>query len=124
MDDTINNNELFIFFLINEDYYNSIIKNASIDPEIPILILDKNNEIALCDNIGLVNQNLESNYLKYIDVIKNNSSSSDTLTYGNNLISYSKYSNGWLLIINSDVTILMKDFINSFSKIFILQLYS
>ncbi|MDF2612467.1 MAG: methyl-accepting chemotaxis sensory transducer [Clostridia bacterium] len=120
LDDTINNNEIFMFFSINEDHYNAIIKNASIDEEIPILILDKNNEIALCDNAPLVSQNLESNYLSYIDIINSHSLASDTITLSKNLISYSKYSNGWLLIINSDISILMKDFYRSFARIFIL----
>ncbi|MBZ4667397.1 MAG: methyl-accepting chemotaxis sensory transducer [Defluviitaleaceae bacterium] len=120
LDDTIKNNNLFIFFAINENYFNSIIQNASIDPEIPILILDQNNEIALCDHIELVNKNFESNYLKYIEDIKMNPSSSSSFNDGNHLISYSKYSNGWLLIINSDITILMKDFNRSFLKISIL----
>ncbi|NLM13308.1 MAG: methyl-accepting chemotaxis protein [Epulopiscium sp.] len=120
LDDTIKNNNILMFFAINESYFNSIIKNASIDPEIPILILDKNNEIALCDNVELANKNLESNYLKYIEDIKNNPSSSASFVNGNKLISYSKYNNGWLLIINSDVSILMKDFNHSFYKIFIL----
>ncbi|NLK97997.1 methyl-accepting chemotaxis protein [Defluviitalea saccharophila] len=120
LDDTIKNNDLFMFFSINENYFNTLIKNASIDPEIPILILDKNSEIALCDNTQLVNKNLETHYLKYIEDIRNNPSPSNSFADGNHLISYSKYSNGWLLIINSDITILMRDFNNSFFNIFIL----
>ncbi len=120
LDDTIDNNELFIIFSINRTYYNTILKNASISSDIPILILDKNLEIALCDQPEQVKQNFQSNYLDYVSVIEATEASSGTLTYGKNLINYSKYTNGWTLIINSNIVLLMKDFYRSFTQIFML----
>ncbi len=119
LDDTITNNDIFMFFSLNRSYFNTLIKNASIDSDIPILILDKDLNIALSDNVELVTQNLKSKYLKYIEDIKNSSALSDTLKFSDSMISYSKYSNGWVLIINSDIPILMRDFNRSFAQLFI-----
>lgn len=88
-----------IILAINKEELNKILKLATIDEEIPIMILDEKNMVAMSTKLELIgtvqNQVLHNPQSIYTKMEKDY------------LISYSELSNGWKLVILAPIHILM-----------------
>jgi len=113
---------IVVIFLVNSAYYTDTLKISSIDVEIPILIIDKNNHIILSDNESLVDNNdFEAKFNKYIGYINGLGEDSSTSVYANKLISFSTLENGWKVVLGGDIPVLMKNLYSVWNKLIIIM---
>jgi len=113
---------IVVIFLVNSAYYTDTLKISSIDVEIPILIIDKNNHIILSDNESLVDNNdFEAKFNKYIAYINGLGEDSSTAVYANKLISFSTLENGWKVVLGGDIPVLMKNLYSVWNKLIIIM---
>nr|WP_307992873.1 methyl-accepting chemotaxis protein [uncultured Niameybacter sp.] len=91
-----------IILCINKEELNEALKLATIDKEIPIMMLDEKNAVAMCTK------------MEFIGTIQNQIEYGDfgpiyTAMKKDCLISYSELSNGWKLTISAPIHILMNE---------------
>lgn len=100
-----------IILAINKEELNKILKLATIDEEIPIMILDEKNMVAMSTKLELLgtvqSQVLDSEFKQ--NKTTDNSESIYTEKKKDYLISYSELSNGWKLVILAPIHILMHE---------------
>ncbi|WP_070000297.1 methyl-accepting chemotaxis protein [Cellulosilyticum sp. I15G10I2] len=100
---------IVVIFSINSSYYTELLKVSTIDAEIPILMIDEQGNIILSDNEDLVgNKNFEEQFKKYIIYINSLSEQSATTVYDNKLITFATLDNGWKVILDGHIHVLMK----------------
>lgn len=103
-----NNKDTICIFEVNTDYFQEILDLASIQADIPLMIVNQENKIITSNDAQklAVGSNLnDTDYMAYIDKQKE-----DTWTgmYGANILSYFKCSNGWKIVSLAPMNVLMK----------------
>ncbi|MDF2613863.1 MAG: methyl-accepting chemotaxis sensory transducer [Clostridia bacterium] len=117
------NKNIVVIFSVDSEYYTEILKISSIDAEIPILMIDKNNHIILSDNVSLVsNKNFNEQFNKYITYINKMGKKSGTSVYANKLITFSTLDNGWKVVLDGDIPVLMKHLYSVWNQLIIVMM--
>jgi methyl-accepting chemotaxis protein len=124
-----NSKNSILIFCINGEYYDNILKVASIKDGIPLILLDSNQSIIFSDTAIADKQSFIALRTEAIDYIKNAPETSGTFIHDNkNLISFAICENGWTIIIDAPISILMSElhqvmsYVLIFSILFILVL--
>ena len=113
-------NNIVVIFTIDNSHYTNLLKISSIDAEIPILMIDKDKRIILSDNELLVdNKDFEAQFGKYIAYINGLGEESATSVYENKLITFSTLDNGWKVVLNGDIPVLMKNLYSVWNQLII-----
>lgn len=113
-------NNIVVIFTIDNSHYTNLLKISSIDVEIPILMIDKDKRIILSDNELLVdNKDFEAQFGKYIAYINGLGEESATSVYENKLITFSTLDNGWKVVLNGDIPVLMKNLYSVWNQLII-----
>ncbi|WP_070000272.1 methyl-accepting chemotaxis protein [Cellulosilyticum sp. I15G10I2] len=102
------NNTISIFKL-NAKHYQNFIDLASVHEDIPIMVLDHDNTVILSNNNDLIGLNLKNINQKHLERISNSSKAFGTFTDKEGLFSYSVLANGWKVVSEAPLHILMKD---------------
>jgi len=97
--------------------FKRIIDFGSIEKGIPIILIDNINQVLLSNSEKLVNSKLDENQFSYLKDIKLSDKVTDTFMSGSSLISYAKCSNGWQVILNAPLNVIMKDLQSAFKQI-------
>ena len=113
---------IIALFSINSKYYTDTLKISSIDTNIPILIIDTNNNIVLSDNETLVdNKDFAARFSKYITYISGLGKRSHTSVYENKLLTFVTLENDWKVVLDGDIPVLMKNLYSLWNQIVILM---
>ncbi len=104
-----NNKDTMCIFEIEPTYFQEMVDLASIETDIPLIIMNQDNKIITSnDQVGLaVGNDLNSQgYIKYIEKQEANTG---TGLYGFDILSYFKCSNGWKIVSVAPMNVLMKE---------------
>ena len=100
-----------IIMCINKEELNKTLKLATVDEDIPIMMLDEKNTMTMCTKPELIET--MKNETLYSEFEKNEANESIDRVYTvmskEYLISYSELSNGWKLAISAPINILMHE---------------
>ncbi|MDF2804142.1 MAG: methyl-accepting chemotaxis sensory transducer [Anaerocolumna sp.] len=114
---------IIVLFSVNSAYYTETLKVSSIDSEIPILVLDKNNRIVLSDNLSLIdNRDFETQFDKYTAYINGQKKNSGTSVYEHKLITFVTLNNGWKVVLDGDIAVLMKHLYSVWQQLIIVMI--
>ncbi|MDF2613826.1 MAG: methyl-accepting chemotaxis sensory transducer [Clostridia bacterium] len=112
-----------LIFCINGNYYDDILKVASIKAGIPIVLLDNNQSIIFSDSLVADPENFISSRVDTMNHIKSSAEKSGTFMQNNkNLVSYATCTNGWTLLIDAPISILMKELRHVMLYVFIISI--
>lgn len=103
-----NNKDTICIFEVNTEYFQEILDLASIQTDIPLMIVNQENKVITSNNeekLAVGSDLNNTNYIAYID-----QQEADTWTgmYGANILSYFKCSNGWKIVSVAPMNVLMK----------------
>lgn len=93
----------------NQYFYDELFGLASVEEEIPLMLIDTNNKVIVSNNQELVGQSLEDSLEKYTEELSSFNVDSITDMSEGNLVSISKCLNGWKIVMDAPLNILLKD---------------
>lgn len=118
--DSKNKTKSFILFALEPKNFNSALELANIDAKIPIMITDINNTIVLSNDESLIGTTITEAQLGYLDQTHDSTDTTYTGLVKNSLITISSCSNGWKIIMDAPLKVLMSDFYTALRQITIL----
>lgn len=96
-------------FELNQDYFKQILELANINESIPIMLVDVEDNIIISNNSDLLENREQIKSTDFVKVINESTETTDTFIKDDSLISFIKCSNGWKVISNAPINVLMKD---------------
>lgn len=106
-------------FSLDTTFYQDLLHVANINNEIPFMITDPNFNIMLASQPELIGTCVDSKIINSIDKFITENKSTG-LTNHNTLLSTTQCSNGWNIIIDAPLKLLLKDVYNGYTKISII----
>lgn len=94
---------------VNQSFYNELFELASIDINIPLMVVDKNNTIMISNNPELIGSQLDDTWTKYINRLEEENIDSLTEMNSEGLFSISTCSNDWRILMEAPLKVLLKD---------------
>ena len=100
--------------------FKRVIDFGSIEKGIPIMLLDAKNQVILSNNQELVGTELNENDSSFLKNVNLSDQMTNTFMSGSSLISYAKCTNGWKIILNAPLDVILKDLKSAFKQISII----
>lgn len=111
------NNSAIMIVGANQNFYNEIFELASIDTQIPIMIIDEHNTIMISNNKDLVGTEVNGTWQEYINRLDEEGIDSITDANNDRLVSISACENNWRILMEAPLKILMKDLQETWGQI-------
>ncbi|WP_054742567.1 methyl-accepting chemotaxis protein [Cellulosilyticum ruminicola] len=105
-----NAKDTFCIFEIDPQYFQSILDLAAVNPDIPLMIINQENQVIVSNNQldTPVGKNLSNE--DYIIFVNEESEDMDTTTYKHDyILSYCKPSNGWKIVTYAQLDVLLAE---------------
>lgn len=112
-----NSKDTLCIFEIDPMYFQDILDLASINAEIPLMILNQENKIITSNNAEKLSVGTDLNAEDYIEYINGQEATTLTVPYGKYILSYFKCSNGWKIVSLAPMKVLMKEVNTTFKYI-------
>jgi methyl-accepting chemotaxis protein len=113
-----NGDDSHVFLVsLQSKHFEQIIDFGSIEAGIPIMLVDQQSQVLLSNNKELIGSELKEEQSEFLSEINKSDKVSHTFMSGNALISYTKCSNEWRIILNAPLKVIMKDLQNAFKQI-------
>jgi methyl-accepting chemotaxis protein len=96
-------------FPISYSYYETVLGKASIDSNIPILLVNTEGIIGFSNNPNLIGVSLDEGQMSLLAKAQSTGELSGTTANKRTVMSYGKCINGWMLVMDAPMAILMQD---------------
>jgi methyl-accepting chemotaxis protein len=118
INDTQDANKAIIgVFPLSYAYYEEVLGKASINSDIPIMLVNDKNTIVFSNNANLIGTSLDKTQSQLLAKVQGDAGLSGTITNRETIISYGTCINEWKLVMDAPMKVLMKSMYDAKNKI-------